>query len=205
MTTRSKPSVSVGGLRRRLQVCLGGSVRWLLRPWAGAALLTAAATLPLTAQGNCNVNNQSTCQVGGTTAYGMRLTISTVVRLSLPSATIALGTATPADFTAGFGTPLLVPLSIRANTGWTVSISATSTLWSATPAAARQNKPAADLQWGTATTGPFTDLSGSPVAIRAGTATAAATIPLYVRSRYAWTLDKPGSYSLPLQLTITAP
>jgi len=176
--------------------------------WTGvalAALTLAAAPRQAAAQVSCAVNNRSNCQVGGTTAFGMNLTISTVVRLSFPTATIALPNATGLDFAAGFAAPFLVPLSIRANSGWTVSLSATSALWSATGASPRLNKPQSDLQWGTAVGGPFTNLSGSATAIGTGTATAGQTVSLYLRTRYDWTLDTPGSYSLPLVLTISAP
>lgn len=157
------------------------------------------------AQGSCNVNNRATCVIGGTATYGMNLTISTVVRLSIPGSPVALGAATAADFTAGFGAPVLVPLNVRANTTWSVTLSAVSPLFTGTGPSARTDKPAADLQWATAAAGPFTDLTLTGVGVGAGTATAGQVVNLYLRTRYAWTLDTPGSYSLPLQLTITAP
>ena len=70
---------------------------------------------------------------------------------------------------------------------------------------ARLTKPAADLQWGLSATGPFTDLATATATLGTGAATAGQAINLYVRARYSWTADTPGSYSLPVQLTITAP
>ena len=177
--------------------------------WAlPAALLVGLLAAPVAgaeAQGNCNVNNRNSCQVGGTATYGMNLTISTVVRLQIPGSPIALGTATATDFAAGFGTPLSVPVNVRANRSWTVTLRGTSATWTGTGPRARLNKPVGDLQWGTAAGGPFTNLSTTAVTLGTGGATAGQPINLHLRTRYTWTLDGPGSYSLPLQLTITAP
>jgi hypothetical protein len=173
------------------------------------ALLTllalAGAGTRLAAQGNCNVNREGACQVGATAAYALNITIAPVVRLSLPNNAIALGTATPAEFTAGFGTPVEVPLSIRANTGWAISIAVLSPVWSAAPASAWQTKPVSDLGWGASPVGPFADMGGTPATVQSGGATGNTVIPLYLRARYGWATDSPGSYSLPLQITITAP
>jgi len=172
------------------------------------ALVMALGVAPLAraeAQGNCNVNNRNSCQVGGTATYGMNLTISTVVRLQIPGSPIALGTATAAEFAAGFGTPLLVPVNVRANRSWTVTLRGTSATWTGTGPRARLNKPVGDLQWGTAAGGPFSNLTTTAVTLGTGVATAGQPINLHLRTRYAWTLDGPGAYSLPLQLTITAP
>lgn len=181
------------------------------RALAGAlpvALLLGLLVAPAAgaeAQGNCNVNNRNSCQVGGTATYGMNLTISTVVRLQIPGSPIALATATAAEFAAGFGTPLSVPVNVRANRSWTVTLRGTSATWTGTGPRARLNKPVGDLQWGTAAGGPFTNLSTTAVTLGTGGATAGQPINLHLRTRYTWTLDGPGSYSLPLQLTITAP
>ena len=172
---------------------------------AFAALMSVLAATDAAAQGNCNVNKSGACQVGGTATFAMNLTISAVVRLTFPSASIALGTATSAEFAAGFGTAISVPVTVQANTGWAIAVSGPVSLWTASPVTARQNKPLGDLQWATAAGGPYSNLSGAPTAIRAGGATALTVFPLFLRSRYAFNLDFPGSYSLPLLFTITAP
>ena len=109
------------------------------------------------------------------------------------------------EFAAGFGTPALTPLLIRANRSWTVTLRSTAGTWTGTGPQARPNKPVGELQWGTAAGGPFANMSTTAVTIGTGAATAGTTVNLYLRSVYQWTLDRPGAYSLPLQLTITAP
>ncbi|MBK7906619.1 MAG: hypothetical protein IPJ78_08635 [Gemmatimonadetes bacterium] len=170
-----------------------------------AALLLGSLPAIVSGQGNCTVNNRATCTVGGTANYGMNLTVTTVVRLQIPSTVVPLGTATATEFAAGFGTPALTPLLIRANRSWTVTLRSTAGTWTGTGPQARPNKPVGELQWGTAAGGPFANMSTTAVTIGTGAATAGTTVNLYLRSVYQWTLDRPGAYSLPLQLTITAP
>lgn len=168
-------------------------------------LVSFVAVPRVSAQGTCQVNNRANCLLGGTAGYGMNLTVTTVVRLQIPSATVALGTATAAEFTAGFGVAILTPVTIRANRSWTVTLASTAAFWTGVGPAARSTKPVSELQWGTGAGGPFADLTMAQTTIGVGPATAGTVVTLYFRPRYAWTLDTPGAYSLPLQLTITAP
>jgi hypothetical protein len=174
----------------------------LLRRMGAALLLLAPFTASARAQGNCNVNNQAACEVGGTASFALTITIVSAVSIAIPSGSVAL---TAADFTSGFGAPIAVPVTVRANQSWSVSLSASSALWTGSPLTARQDKPAADLQWALAPGGPFTDLGLTPQTISTGPGTSGTVVGLQLRPRYGWTLDVPGSYSLPLQLTITAP
>ncbi len=177
----------------------------LIRRVGASLLLLAPFAASARAQGNCSVNNQAACVVGGTASFALTITIVSAVRMSIPTGAVALGAATAADFTSGFGAPIAVPVTVRANQSWSVSLSASSALWTGSPLAARQDKPAADLQWALAPGGPFADLGLVPQTISAGPPTSGTIVGLQLRARYGWTLDVPGFYSLPLQLTITAP
>ena len=178
-----------------------------MRPRAAAIALALAAIVaaPVQGQGSCTVNFRASCVVGGTAAAGLTVSIPAVVRLQVPSAVVALGTATANDFAAGFGTAVAVPMTIKANRSWTLTFAAGAAAWTGTGPTARPAKPAGDLQWGLSSTGPFTDLATAMSTIGAGAATSGQVIPLHVRTRYSWTADTPGSYSLPLVVTITAP
>jgi hypothetical protein len=172
---------------------------------AVACSAMAGLAPPAAAQGSCNVNREGACVVGGTAAEAIVVTITPVVRLSLPTSAISLGTATPAEFTSGVSTPVELQLSVRANTGWAISLAAIGAVWTASPATAWQSKPTADLGWANSAAGPFTDMGVAPATVQAGGPTAGTVIPLFLRTRYAWASDAPGSYSLPLQITIAAP
>lgn len=179
--------------------------------WSGrtllALMLLAALGRAAGAQGQCQEKADGDCAVGGkNSTFAAFITVTTAVRMSLSSAAVALNAPGGAEFEAGFGQTTGPSLTMRANQSWTVTIRAAQATWTASAPPARANKPASDLRWGTSGAGPFTGLTTTAVSLATGpTATAGTVIPLYFRVMYAWTLDTPGTYSLPLQLTITAP
>lgn len=174
------------------------------RVLAVAAGLVAAA-LPAGAQGTCQANNENSCTINGNATRSITVGISVAARLSTTLSTVVLPAPSVSSFDAGFGTAVSVPFSVRSNTSWAVTIRATSALWAATPVSARQNKPASDLQWGLAPGGPFVDMTTTAVALASGAATGTGSISLYLRAKFAWTLDRAGAYTIPVQLVITAP
>jgi hypothetical protein len=158
------------------------------------------------AQGICTRNGQGTCVIGDDATHAIRITITQAIRLESSSGAVSLATPTGLDYDAGFGLTVGPSLTMKANVPWTVTLRATQALWTASPAPARANKPVTDLQWGVAAVGPFADLTTSTTTIATGAAgTNGTLIPLHFRVKYAWTLDTPGTYSIPLQLTVTAP
>jgi hypothetical protein len=180
-----------------------------LRRWglalAAAFAAVGAAAASVGAQANCTVNNQATCTAGGTGTTAITITISTVARLTSPSGSLTLPTPDINQFNAGFGTPLSVALSVRANTTWALSIRGSSNLWTAAPASAWQAKPVGDLQWATNIAGPYTNMTTVLAPLANGAATAAAAPPLFLRGRFAWAQDTPGNYSIGVQVVLTAP
>jgi len=181
-------------------------VRCALLVALAAVALQGAMAGALEAQEFCQRNGTGNCTISDNTLFTINITITRAVRLSMTPATVLLDTPTGAEFEAGFGQTTGPVLTMKANTAWSISIRSTQALWTATPAAARQDKPVSDLRWGTAVAGPFTSFTTANVTLRSGaTATAGTVIPLFLRVQYAWLLDVPGSYTLPLQLTVTAP
>src|SRR5690606_37889577 len=112
------------------------------------ALVMAAATalaVPLAAQANCEVNNQASCTVGGNAAHGITITIHTVVRLSTPTTSITLPTqAGGGGVGTYYGTELMVPFLVRANTAYALTVSSSQAIWSSSGTGARTDKPRAD-------------------------------------------------------------
>lgn len=175
-----------------------------LRAAVVAALLLAALA-PLGAQGTCEVNNQTSCTFGNDAAHAISVTITIAARLTASTATVALPSPGVASFDAGFGTPASVGLQVRSNTSWAVTISSVDALWGATPGSARQDKPASDLQFGLSAAGPFMDLTTLAQTLTSGAATGTAAPTLYLRAKYNWISDAAGSYTLPVELVLTAP
>ncbi|HRN53512.1 MAG TPA: hypothetical protein PK788_08440 [Gemmatimonadaceae bacterium] len=166
--------------------------------------LAVALAAPARAQVNCTVNNQNSCTAGGANT-AINITISRVARLTSPSGTLTLPQPNVNQFDAGFGNPLNVTLNVRANGNWALAIRAGQNTWTATPGTARQDKPVGDLQWSTSGSGPFTNMSTSLVSLASGGATASASPPLFLRARFAWASDRPGNYSIPVQIVLTTP
>lgn len=160
---------------------------------------------PLAAQGTCEVNNQTSCVFGNDAAHAISVTVTIAARLTAAATSVALPVPGVASFDSGFGAPASVGLQVRSNTTWAVTILAVDPLWSASPGTARQDKPAADLQFALSAVGPWTDLSTLAQGLTSGAATGTAAPTLFLRAKYSWTIDAAGSYSLPIQLVLTAP
>jgi len=169
------------------------------------AVLVGGLSNQAGAQITCTVNNQATCTLGGTATSSLNITIQQATRVTLASSTVTIPQPTDASYTAGFGSPGSVTFEVRSNANWRVSISSSSTTWSFSPVTARNNKPRSDLQWATAPAGPYTDMSATITSIATGGATNSTVQTLYLRSKYNWTLDRPGTYSIPVQVVLTAP
>lgn len=167
--------------------------------------LLLLAWRPATAQGTCTLIGQNTCAVGGNATYGITVTVTVASRLTIPSTVVALAGPTSGSFDAGVGVAVSVPISVWSNTGWALTVRATNATWTAVPGTARQNKPAADLQWALAPGGPFVAMTTTSATVQSGVAVGGGVVSLHLRALYQWTLDRPGAYELPLQLTITAP
>jgi hypothetical protein len=172
-----------------------------MRALAALGLLLLA--VPLRAQVNCTAN-PSQCSIG---AQSIRITVDPVVSLAILPATTALTAPTAAHFNAGFAPTAGPTLTVRANSDWSLAISAATAVWSATDTEsvpARTDKPASNLRWATSPGGPFTPLSTSAVNLVTGSATGGTATTIHFQTDWAWALDTPGSYSLQLVLTITA-
>ena len=154
---------------------------------------TCAASLP----GNCTVGASASLTIGG------------VVQLSVSSSNTALTPPTAADYSAGFASTTGPTLTVWANTPWSLQLASTSAVWTAVSSVAGitawASKPASDLQWSDGASGPWQPASTTGATLASGTRTGGTAVPIFYRTRYAWAADAPGSYSLTLLVSITAP
>ncbi len=173
----------------------------------GVLLIAACSiALPFRAGAQCTANGApASCNLSG----NVSLTTGRVVRLQVNAGSTSLAAPTPADFDAGYNSTTGPTLTVSANAPWMLQVRASSASWTAvntSPGApARTNKPAADLKWGTSAAGPFSALNTSDATLVSGSATASNATTLYFQTLYNWTSDTPGSYSLTVVLTLTAP
>ena len=177
---------------------------------AGLVVIAMAAATGLStaadAQTQCTASGApDNCQVPGTAS----MTAGRVVMLQMSDGTTSLTAPTPADFDAGFNSSAGPTLTVSANAAWNLQIRAATPSWTATNTAADAPawtaKPAGDLRWSIAPTGPFASLTTSDANLFGGSATAAAATTLYFQTLYDWANDTPGNYSLAIVLTLTSP
>lgn len=163
----------------------------------GMALMLCAER----ASGQCNsAGFPSSC--AQTRAWSV--VVQRTVRVTIPQAVVTLTNPDATDFTNGFSVALGHSAIINANSSWQLLISSSQALWTAS-GGGRADKPQADLLWGLSSGGAFTAVTASPTQVTTGSATNSTSVSLYYKVLWVWNLDIPGTYSLPVTLTISAP
>ncbi len=160
-----------------------------------AALWASPAAAQCTARGI-----PSSCTQGIT----LQFTALHAVRVTVAPTSFSFP-VTPSDYNQGYTEALGHAVTVLANAPWTLSIRSTSATWTALGAGARAGKPRSDLQWDTAITGPYTPMTGTAVTIASGNPTNGTLVNVWYHILWAWNLDTPGTYTLPVVLLITAP
>lgn len=149
--------------------------------------------------GTCNTTNTASVTVGALVKLGMS---STTTTLTNPTADDVDNGAVIADAGPTF--------TVKANRSWTLKIkSQNATNW--TYAGSNSGvKPISDLQWSSASNGTFAAITNSDATLASG-AGAANGVPAAVFFKTSWTNDftsasnAPGTYTLPIVFTLTAP
>jgi hypothetical protein len=176
---------------RRAAWCLALAALAIVPRAAVAQLCTA--TLNGAGAGNCSVN---------TTAG---LTIGTVANLTLSSTSTTLTPPADTDYVLGFLRSTGPSATIKANTTWTLQISATGTFWTAS-AGAWATKPIGQLQWSTtALAGPYAPITNTAATIKTGAASASTAVSIFYQTLYAYATDLPGNYSVAVTFTLVSP
>lgn len=174
-----------------------------------ASLALAAALLALVARGaraqTCTASGaQATCTVSTTAAISIgKVTLLTV---SVPATSVA---PSGSDVELGYQNVSGPTITVQSNTPWSLQLAAGAAVWSATntdpTTAARTNKPSTDLQWAVTPAASYAGLTTTSVQLLTGGPTSGASLTLGYRILYDLTLDTPGQYTLPVQLTVVAP
>ena len=162
----------------------------------GVLALLAANVVQARAQ-TCNTNP---CSLNDTA----KVTVTTVLRLTLSAAATPLTPPTEAAYDAGFMLDNGPVVGVKSNRAWTVKISANAALWTAANGA-NASKAAGNLQWATTVAGPYTGLSTSPVNFITGSGTGNTSQTAYYKTLWSYSSDTPGDYSLVVVYTLSAP
>lgn len=171
---------------------------------AAMALGTAITASQASAQcsgsaGTCNTTNTASVTVGA------------LVKLGMTSATTTLTNPTADDVDAGNVIADAGPsFTIKANRSWTLKIkSGNATNWTYVGPNAGV-KPIGDLAWSTAVGGTFAAITGTDATFTSGaSSTNGAAAQAFFRTSWASDFtsasNAPGTYSLPIVFTLTAP
>lgn len=169
----------------------------LLSIVAGLALVAGISTAAQAQQ--VTVTGASPLSI---TTY-VSVTVPTLLSLDVNDTSTAVTAPTATDFDNGYqDVASAVIATVKSNTGYTLNIQGGSATW----AGGSGTKVVADLLWGN--TGPpaGTVMTTSPAVVSTsatGTASDAQTIDY--RINWSYLTDTPGTYSMPVIFTLTAP
>ena len=166
----------------------------------GSAILASQANAQCSGNaGSCNTTNTASVSVGA------------LVKLGMSSATTALTNPTADDVSAGNTLADAGPsFTIKANRSWTLKIkSQNAANWTYVGSDAGV-KPIADLAWSTAVGGTFAAITAADATFASGASSTNGTAA-QAFFRTSWAADftsasnAPGTYSLPIVFTLSAP
>jgi hypothetical protein len=171
-----------------------------------AAMVLGTVIAASQANAQCS-GNAGTCNTTNTAS----VTVGALVKLGMSANTTALTNPTADDVDAGNIIQNAGPsFTIKANRSWTLKIkSQNATNWTYVGTDAGV-KPIGDLAWSTAAGGTYAAISNTDATFTSGaSSTNGAAAQAFFRT--SWTADftsasnAPGTYSLPIVFTLTAP
>jgi hypothetical protein len=185
-------------------------MRHLTIPRVVVALAAMAAVMcapsVTEAQGSCSRSNSGSCSTSASSGNVTEGTIAKAVQAVITAGSTASITATAAAYNAGYAEFQGATLTVRANKAWNLTISSSASAWTNVGSGSRASKPVADLSWATSQAGTYTALSATATTVTSGAAaTSGTTVNLWHRAKLSWTSDTPGTYILPVTVTLTAP
>jgi len=173
--------------------------------------LVAGCFLPqisLAQNQSCTVTGASPLGSCSLTRGPYTANIQRTVEIIVTPTAMNLGSPTASDYLNGFQHITGHAAEIHSNYPWQLSIRSTQSSFSGS-GGARTNKPRSDLSWSLTSGSGYTVITGNNAAanvvVTTGTATGSEVVQLFYRVAWSWSLDTPGTYSLPLVLTIAAP
>lgn len=164
-------------------------------PVLGAALLLGTSVA--SAQ-NCGFTGPTaSCPVATT----VTATVPIVATVTLNAINTSFNPIALADFNTGYKFATGPSAEVKANAAWTLSVSSNASTFDAAP----WSKPAADLTWATTGNTPATAMSTSAATLMSGVATNGDSEGIDYRWKLTFADDVPGSYSMTVNFTLTAP
>ena len=173
-----------------------------------AAMVLGTAIGASQANAQCS-GNAGTCNTTNTAS----VTVGALVKLGMSSATTSLTNPTADQVDAGTAIDNAGPsFTVKANRSWTLKIKANPAVagfWDYVGSNSGQ-KPIGDLAWATTSGGTYTAITASDASFASGASSTNGTAA-QAFFRTSWLNDftsasnAPGTYSLPIVFTLTAP
>jgi hypothetical protein len=167
--------------------------------------------LVLSADAGAQALTGPTCSAGGPACgHTLNATVPTLVTLTLENNATALGNITAAHFDNGqqVAGPLF---DVKANRGYSITLASVNAAFTAT-GGANAAKSAGDARWarttaaaGCASPGAYTPITTTAVGVYTGTAGNAPRQQLCFDIVWNYASDTPGGYTLPLNVSVSAP
>ena len=133
-----------------------------------------------------------------------KVTVATVLRLTLSQSATSLTPPNEAAYDAGFQLDNGPTATVKSNRPWTLKLSANAALWTAANGA-QASKAAGDLQWALTSGGSYTGLSTTPATLITGNGTSGTAQAVFHKTLWSYAADTPGDYSLVVVYTLSAP
>lgn len=134
--------------------------------------------------------------------------VTDVIRLSLSGASVSLGSPNDVDYSAGYRDVSGAAVSVtgKSNRPFRVDMSALTATFGYAGTMSDPSKPASDLKWATSAAGlGSTTNNMGTAATLINQIAGSTTVPLYMRTLWDFTKDVPGTYSLAIRFTVSAP
>jgi hypothetical protein len=135
--------------------------------------------------------------------------INDIMKMTLSGTTVALGNPSMADFTTGFKdvTGAAATVTIKSNRTFSVGVVGATSTFGYSGTGTNPSKPRSDLKWATTQGGLATathDMSTAGTLFTQGP-TASAAQSIFFRTTWVFNRDVPGTYSLSVSFTLSAP
>ena len=174
---------------------------------AGLSLVAAVATA--TAQSPCTAGNGASKSCTVTSTITMVVGKTTRLEVGSTSLTLFNNTVSATDYVAGSKTAGSLSFTLRANAAANVTLSAaTANFGYAGSASPAPTKSVSTLQWSSNNGSSWNNMTTTGAQIATAAAATSGTTPaqpITFRTLLGWTSDPPGTYTVTLNLTITAP
>lgn len=169
-----------------------------------ACATTAEAQSTCTTSSSIRSATARTCTFTIAAPNASTYTNPKILSLVASTTTVAL-TVNEAAFVAGKTPESSMTLVVKGNRSWAVTAQGDAATWTSSGTLAWAFKPVTDVTWATTSGAAGTSLTTTAATVMSGNATASSSATLYWSSALSWTTDKPGSYSMPITLTLTTP